>query len=85
MTTAPHASPEGSTRTLLVRFAGDIAIALRRRDGLRLLRIAREHLFDDHFFGHVLGLSLVVVLAYTLINFLVDLSYAYLDPRIRLD
>jgi ABC-type dipeptide/oligopeptide/nickel transport system permease component len=32
----------------------------------------------------VLGLSLVVVLAYTLINFLVDLSYAWFDPRIRL-
>jgi ABC-type dipeptide/oligopeptide/nickel transport system permease component len=32
----------------------------------------------------VLGLSLVVVLAYTLINLLVDLSYAWFDPRIRL-
>jgi oligopeptide transport system permease protein len=32
----------------------------------------------------VLGLSLVVVLAYTIINFLVDLSYAWFDPRIRL-
>ena len=32
----------------------------------------------------VLGLSLVVVLAYTIINLLVDLSYAWFDPRIRL-
>jgi ABC-type dipeptide/oligopeptide/nickel transport system permease component len=32
----------------------------------------------------ILGLSLAVVLAYTLINFLVDLSYAWFDPRIRL-
>ncbi|MEJ7584553.1 MAG: ABC transporter permease [Acidimicrobiales bacterium] len=32
----------------------------------------------------VLGLTLVVVLAYVIINLLVDLSYAYFDPRIRL-
>jgi oligopeptide transport system permease protein len=32
----------------------------------------------------VLGLSLVVVLAYTLLNLLVDISYAWFDPRIRL-
>jgi oligopeptide transport system permease protein len=32
----------------------------------------------------VLGLSLVVVIAYSLINLLVDLSYAWFDPRIRL-
>jgi oligopeptide transport system permease protein len=32
----------------------------------------------------VLGLSLVVVLAYTVINLLVDISYAWFDPRIRL-
>ena len=32
----------------------------------------------------VLGLSLVVVIAYTLINLLVDISYAWFDPRIRL-
>jgi len=32
----------------------------------------------------VLGLTLAVVLAYTLINLLVDLSYAWFDPRIRL-
>jgi oligopeptide transport system permease protein len=32
----------------------------------------------------VLGLSLVVVLVYTVINLLVDLSYAWFDPRIRL-
>lgn len=31
----------------------------------------------------VLGLSLVVVLAYVLINLLVDVSYAFFDPRIR--
>ncbi len=33
----------------------------------------------------VLGLSLVLVVAYVLINLLVDLSYAVLDPRIRYD
>jgi ABC-type dipeptide/oligopeptide/nickel transport system permease component len=32
----------------------------------------------------VLGLSLVVVLVYTIVNLLVDLSYAWFDPRIRL-
>jgi oligopeptide transport system permease protein len=31
----------------------------------------------------VLGLSLVLVVAYVLINLLVDLSYAFFDPRIR--
>src|SRR5690606_24189479 len=30
------------------------------------------------------GLTLVVVLAYTLVNLIVDLSYAWFDPRIRL-
>ncbi|MCI3948222.1 MAG: oppB 2 [Acidimicrobiales bacterium] len=32
----------------------------------------------------VLGLSLVVVIAYSIINLLVDISYAWFDPRIRL-
>jgi oligopeptide transport system permease protein len=32
----------------------------------------------------ILGLTLAVVLAYALINLLVDLSYAWFDPRIRL-
>lgn len=32
----------------------------------------------------VLGLTVAVILAYTIINLLVDLSYAYFDPRIRL-
>ena len=32
----------------------------------------------------LLGLTLAVVLAYAVINLLVDLSYAYFDPRIRL-
>ena len=31
-----------------------------------------------------LGLTLVVVIAYSIINLLVDLSYAWFDPRIRL-
>jgi ABC-type dipeptide/oligopeptide/nickel transport system permease component len=31
----------------------------------------------------VLGLSLVLVIAYVLINLVVDLSYAFFDPRIR--
>lgn len=31
-----------------------------------------------------LGLTLAVVLAYTIVNLLVDLSYAWFDPRIRL-
>jgi oligopeptide transport system permease protein len=31
----------------------------------------------------VLGLTLVIVVAYTVINLLVDLSYAWFDPRIR--
>ncbi|HSH23512.1 MAG: ABC transporter permease [Actinomycetota bacterium] len=31
----------------------------------------------------VLGLSLVVVLAYVVINLIVDISYAFFDPRIR--
>jgi ABC-type dipeptide/oligopeptide/nickel transport system permease component len=32
----------------------------------------------------MLGLTLVVVIAYSLINILVDISYAWFDPRIRL-
>jgi ABC-type dipeptide/oligopeptide/nickel transport system permease component len=32
----------------------------------------------------LLGLTLSVVLVYAVINLLVDLSYAYFDPRIRL-
>ena len=32
----------------------------------------------------ILGLSLVVVISYTVVNLLVDLSYAWFDPRIRL-
>jgi ABC-type dipeptide/oligopeptide/nickel transport system permease component len=32
----------------------------------------------------ILGLTLVVVLAYTFVNLIVDLSYAWFDPRIRL-
>jgi peptide/nickel transport system permease protein len=32
----------------------------------------------------ILGLVLVVVIAYSLINLVVDLSYAWFDPRIRL-
>ena len=32
----------------------------------------------------ILGLTLVVVIAYALINLIVDLSYAWFDPRIRL-
>lgn len=32
----------------------------------------------------LLGLSLAVVIAYSLINLLVDISYAWFDPRIRL-
>lgn len=32
----------------------------------------------------ILGLTLVVVLAYTVVNLLVDISYAWVDPRIRL-
>ena len=33
----------------------------------------------------VIGLTVVVILVYVLVNLLVDLSYALLDPRIRLD
>ena len=32
----------------------------------------------------ILGLTLVVVIAYAFINLLVDISYAWFDPRIRL-
>jgi ABC-type dipeptide/oligopeptide/nickel transport system permease component len=32
----------------------------------------------------ILGLSMVVVIVYVLVNLLVDLSYAWFDPRIRL-
>lgn len=32
----------------------------------------------------ILGLTLIVVIVYSLINLLVDLSYAWFDPRIRL-
>jgi ABC-type dipeptide/oligopeptide/nickel transport system permease component len=32
----------------------------------------------------ILGLSMVVVIIYTIVNLLVDMSYAWFDPRIRL-
>ena len=32
----------------------------------------------------LLGLTLVVVVAYSVINLLVDVSYAWFDPRVRL-
>ena len=32
----------------------------------------------------VLGLTLVLVVAYVLINLLVDLSYGFFDPRVRI-
>jgi ABC-type dipeptide/oligopeptide/nickel transport system permease component len=32
----------------------------------------------------ILGLSLVVIIVYVVVNLLVDLSYAWFDPRIRL-
>jgi ABC-type dipeptide/oligopeptide/nickel transport system permease component len=36
-------------------------------------------------FTMVQGLTLFIALAYVIINIVVDLSYAYLDPRIRYD
>ncbi len=33
----------------------------------------------------VQGFTLVIALIFVLVNLIVDLSYAYLDPRIRLD
>jgi peptide/nickel transport system permease protein len=33
----------------------------------------------------LLGLTLIVVLAFAIINLLVDLSYAWFDPRVRLE
>lgn len=38
---------------------------------------------EGHDAPIVLGLSLVVVLGYVLINLVVDISYAFFDPRIR--
>lgn len=35
-------------------------------------------------YNAIMAITLVISLAYTLINFLVDLSYSYLDPRVRL-
>jgi ABC-type dipeptide/oligopeptide/nickel transport system permease component len=32
----------------------------------------------------ILGLTLVVIIAYTIVNVIVDISYAWFDPRIRL-
>jgi peptide/nickel transport system permease protein len=33
----------------------------------------------------VQGFTIVIALIFVLVNLIVDLSYAYLDPRIRLD
>jgi peptide/nickel transport system permease protein len=33
----------------------------------------------------VLGLTLVVVLIYSIVNLIVDVSYAWFDPRVRLN
>ena len=35
-------------------------------------------------YNAIMAITLVVALAYTVINFLVDLSYAFLDPRVKL-
>ena len=35
-------------------------------------------------YNAIMAITLVVSVAYTLINFLVDLSYAFLDPRVKL-
>jgi peptide/nickel transport system permease protein len=35
-------------------------------------------------FNAVVGVTLVIGLGYVVINFIVDLLYGYLDPRIRL-
>ena len=39
---------------------------------------------NDRDLPVLLGLTLVVVLAYTFINLVVDISYAWFDPRVRL-
>ena len=39
---------------------------------------------DERDLPVILGLTLVVVIAYAVINLVVDLSYAWFDPRIRL-
>ena len=39
---------------------------------------------NDRDLPVLLGLTLAVVLAYAIVNFIVDISYAWFDPRIRL-
>jgi ABC-type dipeptide/oligopeptide/nickel transport system permease component len=38
---------------------------------------------EGHDFAVIQGFTLIVAIGYLLINMLVDISYAYLDPRIR--
>ena len=33
----------------------------------------------------ILGLTLVVIIAFTVVSMIVDISYAWFDPRIRLE
>jgi ABC-type dipeptide/oligopeptide/nickel transport system permease component len=35
-------------------------------------------------YNAIMAITLVVALSYTIINFLVDLSYAFFDPRVNL-
>jgi ABC-type dipeptide/oligopeptide/nickel transport system permease component len=39
---------------------------------------------NDRDLPVLLGLTLAVVLAYAFVNLIVDISYAWFDPRIRL-
>ena len=39
---------------------------------------------DSRDYGVVQGFTLVVAVAYLVVNLFVDISYAFLDPRIRL-
>ena len=47
------------------------------------------HLLVTAIFGRdvplIQGIILIIVLSFLLINFLIDLSYSYIDPRIRYD
>jgi len=36
-------------------------------------------------FPAVMGVTLIIALVYTLINLLVDISYVFLDPRVRFE
>ena len=64
---------------------GFIGASVSRRVGNATLNaIATYDAITSHDFAVIQGFTLVIAIGFLIVNLLVDLSYAILDPRIRL-